>query len=81
MYNIQKVTHNTNAEIVRGEIDKDSYMTYYKDKHTGVEGMEYYTGKNYKVNSDKKSYSRNYSPDKIPKKYKESWDFLKSQNI
>ena len=81
MYNIEKLTHNPQTDIVRGEIDKDSFITYYKDKDTGIEGMEYYSGSNYKLGSKKKSYSRNYPAEKIPKKYKVSWEFLKSKNV
>jgi hypothetical protein len=72
--------HNHNADILEGKIDKDSFITYYvyvNGKDIGKEGMEYYTGENYVVGSNKKSSSRNYSVDKIPSKYKKAWDKLK----
>ena len=44
-------------------------ITYYEDMEN--KGMEIYKGENYVLNSTKKSYSRNYSCNEIPKKYKE----------
>lgn len=73
-------SHNPYTDILEGKIDKDSFITYYinvKGKDVGKEGMEYYSGENYVVGSNKKSVSRNYSIDQIPSKYKKAWDKLK----
>jgi len=41
--------------------------------------MEHYVGTNYNVDSTKKSYSKIYSVDKIPSKYKAAWLELKAK--
>ena len=77
--------HNPSCDILEGHLDSDTYITYgiyVKDdgsRKVGDEFMEYYTGENYKVGSSKKSNSRVYGPDKIPAKYKATWEELKSK--
>jgi hypothetical protein len=76
--------HNPSADIVEGYFEDGSLMTYYigiKGKNTGIEGMEYYTGTNYALPgtpaSKKPSFSRQFSVNKIPKKFKDNWEYLK----
>lgn len=78
--------HNPYCDILEGHLDKDTYITYgiyVKDSSAewkkGDEFMEYYTGENYKVGSNKKSSSRLYAIDKIPAKYKAAWEELKAK--
>lgn len=71
--------HNPHADIVVGHLDNGTFITYYillDGPEAGTEGMEYYTGENY--GGVGRSHSRNYPPDKIPSKYKNAWDELKS---
>lgn len=73
--------HNPSYDILEGHIDADSFITYalcISGENKGKELMEFYTGENFVVGSKKKSYSRVYSPDKIPAKYKTDWLALKS---
>ncbi len=76
--------HNPYADIVEGQIDKDTVITYgiyIKDRtrevKAGSEFMELYVGENYVPGSTKRSNSRLYTPDKIPAKYKKMWLELK----
>lgn len=73
--------HNPDCDILEGNIDHDTTITYYvhvKGPHKGKEGMEYYRGENYVFPSKLKSYSRNFAVDKIPVKYKQLWQLLRS---
>lgn len=47
-------------------------VIYYKliDKDKRSEGVEIYSGRNYIVGSSERSYSRRYSLQKLPEKYK-----------
>jgi hypothetical protein len=72
--------HNPNCDILEGHIDKDTFITYgvyVKGDKIGEEFMEYYKGSNYVVDSKQKSLSKRYDKEKIPTKYKSSWDTLK----
>lgn len=77
--------HNPTADILQGHLDDDTFITYgiyVKDSDAfdkGDEFMEIYTGSNYNPNSTKRSNSRVFAPDKIPNKYKKSWEELKSK--
>ena len=81
--------HNPTCDILEGHIDIDCFITYgiyvtdYKKADGGIikkgtEFCEYYSGENYNVNSAKKSYSRMWYADKIPVKYKQLWQLLRS---
>lgn len=79
--------HNPDVDILSGYLDKDSYITYgvyikdTKYAKKGDEFMEYYKGSNYMPDSTEKSSSRMYkvyNGDKIPTKYKNKWEELKS---
>jgi hypothetical protein len=72
--------HNPEYDILEGHINDDTFITYYKKvkgENVGAEGMEYYTGENFVVGSNLKSFSRNYEASKIPKKHKAKWLKLK----
>lgn len=72
--------HNPDYDIMEGYIDRDTFITYaikLNGDNAGKESMEYYTGGNYVVGSNKKSSSRHFEADKIPSKYKAQWLALK----
>jgi hypothetical protein len=72
--------HNPSVDILEGYINSDAKITYYiniKGKDIGNEGMEYYTGPNYVSGASGKSFSRHFTVDKIPSKYKNMWLELK----
>ena len=74
--------HNPECDILEGHLDKDSLITYcinIKGPNKGEESMEYYMGSNYNAASDKKSFSKHYTIDKIPSKYKSAWTELKNK--
>jgi hypothetical protein len=81
-FNLSK-NHNTSYDILEGHLNQDTFITYgiyIKDecgRKKGDEFMEYYTGKNYKLGSTKKSYSRIYGPTEIPYRYREVWKSLR----
>ena len=68
--------HNPNCDILELTISRDAFITYCIDINTKAECMEYYSGKNYVVNSTAKSQSRMYPKLSIPKKYKAVWNAL-----
>ena len=73
--------HNPNCDIIEGRIDKDSFLCYgidIKGEDKGKEFCEYYRGSNYNVGSNEKSYSRHFSPEKIPSKFKKAWEKLRT---
>ena len=74
--------HNPECDILEGHIVRDTLITYgiyVKGPKTGQEFMEYYSGPNYKPETTKKkSSSRMYTPDKIPAKYQNAWNELRS---
>lgn len=74
--------HNPYCDILEGHLDRDTLITYgiyVKGPQTGNEFMEYYKGPNYKPESlMKNSNSRIYTPDKIPAKYQNNWNELRS---
>lgn len=71
--------HNPSTDILEGWLSPTGpYITYYinvKGNNIGQEGMEYYTGENY--GGQGKSFSRHFTADKIPSKYKKYWEELK----
>jgi len=61
--------HNPGYDIITYSVDNDTTITYCKPilKEAG-ETYEVYVGKNYNVNSTKRSYSRSYKDfNKVPK--------------
>lgn len=58
----------------------DSNVIYYtlEEKGKKTRGVEVYSGRNYVVNSNRKSYSRHYDVNNIPIKYKRYIRYLKS---
>jgi len=70
-------SHNPFCDIVEGQIDTDTMITFYKVLESGLQGCEVYIGENYNVGSKKKSRSWNYDTSTIPKKYYENWVKLK----
>lgn len=84
MLNKEKLTfnshksHNPYFDILEYQLNNDMFITYTVSISTPmVEIMEYYSGENYNVGSNLKSYSRTYKKENIPTKYKEIWDQLK----
>jgi len=71
------LNHNPECDILELAISTDAFITYYVNINTGIEGMEYYSGSNYVVNSTSKSQSRNYPVNNIPAKYRAVWNGLK----
>ncbi len=70
--------------IIEGHISKDAYITYgvyLTGPDIFKEFMEFYSGENYKVGSSAKSFSKFYTADEIPLKYKERWNYLKEYAI
>lgn len=78
------LNHNPDCDILEGHLnDGNAFITYgiyVKGTKTGSEFMEYYSGQNYGGKS-KKSYSRLYNVNEIPKTYKAIWDKLKQEYI
>lgn len=78
-------THNPTADILQRQLDRDTQVTYgiyIKDsgsRKNGEEFMELYVGSNYSPDSTKRSYSRLYTPDQIPAKYKSIWNELRDK--
>jgi hypothetical protein len=84
-------SHNDHCDITVYQLDKDTNITYgiyvkstihWKGPvglpiQPGTEFMEIYVGENYNVDSKKRSNSRHYYADAIPKKYNELWQSLK----
>lgn len=74
-------SHNPEYDILKGQLDEDTYITYclcIKGPRKGQESCEYYSGKNYLPKSTKRSYSRHWKADEIPVKYKQRWQLLRS---
>lgn len=72
------LTHNPNCDILELAISRDAFITYYIDLKTKVEGMEYYSGEKFVVDSNQKySTSRHYKQSEIPRKYRAVWNGLK----
>jgi len=69
--------HNPDYLIVSTPIDADSFITCCKPVNGGDYKMEYYRGENHIVSSKLKSYSRIYSEDQIPLKYKDIYKRLR----
>lgn len=69
--------HNPECDILELSISRDAFITYYINIHTKEEGMKYYSGGNYVIDSTSKSQSRDYPFLYIPKKYKSVWNGLK----
>ena len=69
--------HNPSFDIIELKIDADTFITYFLNLKTGMEGMEYYSGSNYVPGSIKRSVSYKYESNEIPKKYKAVWSGLK----
>lgn len=78
-------THNPTADILQRQLDRDTQVTYVinvKDSGSqkkGDEFMELYVGSNYSPGSSKRSYSKLYTPDQIPAKYRSIWNELKDK--
>ncbi len=70
-------THNPECDILQLTISRDAFITYYINRQTGAEGLEYYAGANYVPNSTAKSISFHYPSANIPKKYRTVWNGLK----
>lgn len=81
--------HNPSCDILEGHIDEDTFITYgiyvkdYREADgtiikKGTEFCEYYRGRNYNVKSTMNSYSRMWYAGKIPVKYKQQWELLRS---
>ncbi len=76
------LNHNPDCDIVEGRLNIDTFITfgiYVNDTKSNKKGdkfMELYTGENYNVHSKKRSHSRHYTVDKIPAKYKGTWELL-----
>lgn len=81
VFNSHKV-HNPSCDILGGRLDEDimiTYCVYVKGPKTGSELMEYYSGENYVLGSNKRSFSKVYHDvEKIPAKYKAFWQELKA---
>jgi hypothetical protein len=80
IYNSHRV-HNPDCDIIEGHIDVDTTLTYgvyIKGPRKGQEFCEYYTGRNYCLQSQKRSYSRMWAVDKVPVKYAKLWKLLRS---
>lgn len=74
-------SHNPEYDILEGQLDEDTYITYclcIKGPNKGQESCEYYSGENYVSDSTKRSYSRHWKADEIPVKYKQRWQLLRS---
>lgn len=76
------LNHNPECDILEGRLNIDTFITfgiYVKNTNTNKIGdkfMELYTGKNYNINSTKRSHSRKWDYPNIPAKYKETWNEL-----
>jgi hypothetical protein len=68
--------HNPQYDILEGHFQDGSFITYAIKIDGSEESMEYYKGENY--GSSGKSYSRHFSADKIPQKFKKYWEELKN---
>ena len=72
--------HNPYTDILEGWLSNDGpFITYainVKGDKVGEESMEFYQGENYGGTGS--SYSRHFTPDKIPAKFKSAWEELKS---
>ena len=81
-YELMPRGDRTEADILQGFIDRDTYITYVfyteNSKYAGEESMELYRGANYVPGSKKSSYSRYWYANKIPSIYKDHWESLKS---
>lgn len=69
-------THNPDYDILCGRVDDDTIITYclqIKGPCPGAETMEIYSGLNYNPESKKRSWSRHYSEEAIPKVWKARW--------
>lgn len=81
------LNHNPECDILEEPIDQESmlvYGIYVNGSKKGEEFMEYYSGPNYcpeESTHRTKSYSRYYSLDQIPKKWKAAWESLRSTYI
>lgn len=79
------VNHNPDCDILIEQIDRNtiiSYGVYVNGPKTGEEFMEYYSGPNYVddpsgSNQAEQNYSRCYSVDRIPKRWRLEWEALK----
>lgn len=73
-------SHNPYTDILEGWLSNDGpFITYainVKGDKVGEESMEFYQGENY--GGTGRSYSRHFTPDKIPAKFKSAWQELKS---
>lgn len=79
---ISHTEQNPEVDFLQGNIDNDSFMSYFinvSGSRKGEEGMEYYKGENYVSGSKEKSYSKVYSEKDIPSKYKKAWNELKRE--
>lgn len=74
--------HNTNYDILEYRLNENTTITYTKGVSgnvVGSESMEYYRGANYIVGSNSPNYSRVFTKDKIPPKYRKIWNELKKE--
>ena len=73
-------SHNPDYDILCGRVDEDTFITYclqLKGPCPGAETIEIYTGPNYSPKSKKRSRSRHYSQEAIPKVWRAQWLKLK----
>lgn len=69
--------HNPSALICEARINADSFITCVKPLNDGPCQMEYYSGENYVIGSNARSYSRIYSEENIPGVYSGLYNALK----
>jgi hypothetical protein len=73
------VNYNPDCDILELPMGESiiTYGVYVSGPRKGDEFMEYYSGPNYTAYGGKKSYSRCYSVDRIPKAWRPVWEVLK----
>ena len=75
---LEPKNHNPHCLIANTLIDSETMITCAMEIKSKECKMEFYSGENYVPGAKFRSYSRIYSEDKIPKKYKETYRRLKN---